>query len=988
MKRSFPQRLARELGRIPRNVRRFFSRIGQPPQALKKTTEPVDRYQAWITKTEPSLAQLEAQSRESAAWSERPKISLLIPVFETASQFLDELFRSILAQTYNNWEACVVDANSANEPLLRRWAEIDSRIYLQRLQTNLGIAENTNHALKDATGDFVALVDHDDVLPPFALYQLTATIRSNPDAEIFYSDEDRFTVAGRRSNPFFKPEWSPELLYSCMYLGHLTAYKREFALHLGGFRKEFDLSQDYDFALRAVEQARKIVHLPHVLYHWREHAASGASGGKPEARKTNLAALADAVQRRGLAAEVVETPAANRVRMLLREKPIVSIVIPTDSSERAIKCARDLVAQTDYEPVEFIVVTRSGLINKLRTSFTAGGNVRFVAYNEPFNFSRKCNLGAAESTGERLIFLNDDVEPTERGWVEHVIEPLENPEVGAVAPKLLYGDGRVQHAGLVTGVRDLIGTAFHHQPGGSRIHANFVQSMRDVSALSGACLAMRRDDFSRLGGFDETNTPISHSDVDLCFRVRAAGLRCVYTPFATLTHTGRASSDLPDMPVKPALDKASVYLLNRWGKYVTHDPFFTENMRDWLFSDSPVPIRMFARNQDPPTPSQLDLLFVTPDLTRSGAPLLLFHLAQWCRLNGFFVTVVAATDGPLRQQFVAAEIPLIVDPLSSGDHPSLGRLIGKFSAVIANTIKSAQVIRLAHAQGVPALWWVHETKLGEQFLGKDLRIKETLPLASLLVAPSECSLAVYRQYAGEKICALRSGIPDFHLEVKSDRQPTDRIQFLMLGTIEKRKGQDVFIEAIRRMDPSVAKKAQFRIVGNGTEAEFVERIRAATGEISNLEVSDPMSHEESLSLLAGADVLVCASRDESMPLTILEAMCFGKTIIATTVGGIPEYLSDGSNALLLPAEDPFALVTAMERVIRDPAEAKNLGINARTLFETHHTIGDFGCRFVALVESVVNQRKGSRESPGPGDAVVPPQDVITESRASSAISPT
>lgn len=985
MKRSFPQRLARELGRVPRNVGRFFNRIGRSARA-KKAIESLDRYQAWIAKNEPEPAELEAQTRESADWNERPKISLLLPVFETVPRFLDELFRSILAQTYDNWEARVVDANSTNEQLLRRWAAADPRIHVERLPANLGIAENTNRALQSAQADFIALVDHDDVLAPFALYQLASAVRANPEAEIFYSDEDRLTAAGKRGTPFFKPEWSPELLYSCMYLGHLTAYKRDFALQLGGFRREFDLSQDYDFALRAVERARKIVHIPHVLYHWREHPASGATGGKPEARKTNLAALADAVQRRGLAAEVVEMPAANRVRIVMTERPSVSIVIPTDSPERATKCATDLVAQTDYAPVEFIIVTRSGLMNKLRTSFTISSNVRFVAYNEPFNFSRKCNLGAAAATGQRLIFLNDDVEPMEPSWVEDVIEPLENPQVGAVAPKLLYADGRVQHAGLVTGVRNLVGTAFHRQPGATRMHANFVQSMRNVSALSGACLALRRDDFAQLGGFNETNTPISHSDVDLCFRVRAAGMRCIYTPFTALIHTGRASTDLPDAPAKSAMDKANIHLLNRWGEYVTHDPFFTDNMRDWLFTDSPVPIRMFARNQDPATPAQLDLLFVTPDLTISGAPLLLFHLAQWCRANGFFVTVVATADGPLRENFIAAEIPLIIDPLSGSEHPSLGRLLANFDVVIANTIKSAHVIRLAHRERVPALWWIHETKLGEQFLRKDPRIRGTLALASLVVAPSERSLAVYREYAGSKICTLRSGIPDFHLAVKPSPQPPGRLQFLMLGTIEKRKGQDVFIDAIRRMDPALADKAFFRIIGSGTETEFIECVRGATGEIPNLEMSGPIPHEQGLSLLAGIDVLVCASRDESMPLTILEAMSFGKTIIATTAGGIPEYLTDGINALLVPTEDAAALSAAMEGLIRDPAAARNMGASARALFETRHTIGDFGCSFAALVESIVNRSRASAELAA-DNAVVPKTELMADSSAHSAVPP-
>ena len=370
---------------------------------------------------------------------------------------------------------------------LRRWTKTTKRIRVQRIEANLGISGNTNRALRVATGDFIALVDHDDVLAPFALYELANAIRRRPTADIFYSDEDRLTESGERARPFFKPEWSPELLYSFMYIGHLTAYRRELALAVGGFRQQFDLSQDYDFALRATEQAREIVHIPHVLYHWREHAASAASGGKPEARKTNIAALVDAVKRRGLDAEVLEYPTANRVRMCLPKAIRVSVIIPTDSSTRAEKCARDLPAASDYPNAEFIIVTSTELIEQLRRLAEPdqqSSSVRRVRC--AFQLFRKMQCGGCEQRGgERIIFLNDDVEAGQRDWIENLIEPLENQQVGAAAPKLLYPTGRIQHAGLVTGVRGLVGTALHQWPGDSVDYTNFAQSMRTVSALSG-----------------------------------------------------------------------------------------------------------------------------------------------------------------------------------------------------------------------------------------------------------------------------------------------------------------------------------------------------------------------------------------------------------------------------------------------------------------------------------------------------------------------
>ena len=452
-KRTVAERVAREFARTKRRARRVLR--GPEPAEIpaQKAEQPEERYKNWITEHEPIPEQLEQQRRESVAWEDRPKISLLIPVFNTPAKFLDELLESLVAQTYENWEACIVDGGSteqATSNALRQWEKSEPRIQPQRLEQNLGVSENTNRALRNATGDFIALVDHDDRLPPFALYELAAAIRREAGAEIFYSDEDRLSEGGVRGKPFFKPEWSPELLFSFMYVGHLTAYRRAFALELGGFRKEFDLSQDYDFALRATELAKKIVHIPHVLYHWREHPASGAAGGKPEARKTNLAALAAAVRRRGWDADVIEYPTANRVRMRLPRPRRVSVIIPTDSPIRAKTCARDLPAATAYADAEFVIVTNSTLIEQLRAaSEEVGDRVRLVPFDKPFNFSAKCNAGARAATGECLIFFNDDVEATQGDWIENVIEPLENPEVGAVSPKLVYTTGKIQRGELV-----------------------------------------------------------------------------------------------------------------------------------------------------------------------------------------------------------------------------------------------------------------------------------------------------------------------------------------------------------------------------------------------------------------------------------------------------------------------------------------------------------------------------------------------------------
>jgi GT2 family glycosyltransferase/glycosyltransferase involved in cell wall biosynthesis len=973
-RRSLPERIVREIARVPRNLRRLVRPSLPMPDQSGAIITVEQRYARWIADHEPSAHGLEKQRTDSAKWSTRPKISLLVPIFDPLPKFLDELLGSIQQQTYGNWEACLVDGGSesaTSAALLKRWEKNDSRVRLERLPKNLGVAENTNRALRMATGDFTALVDHDDLLPPFALFELASAIRQHPAADIFYSDEDRLRN-GRRVSPFFKPEWSPDLLYSFMYLGHLTVYRRQFAVELRGFRKEFDLSQDYDFALRATECARQIVHIPHVLYHWREHAASGASGGKPEARKTNISALADAVKRRGLDAEVIEYPTANRVRMRMRNSPRVSVIIPTDSPVRAEKCARDLPAVTGYPEVEFIIVTRTALSERLHTTgVPINDRARFVAFDKPFNFSAKCNVGAQVATGRRLIFLNDDVEANQRDWIENVIEPLENREVGAVSPKLIYPTGRIQHAGLVTGVRGLVDTALHEWPADSVNYINYAQSMRTVSALSAACLAIRRDDFIRLRGFDEMDTPIAHSDLDLCFKIREAGLRCVYTPFASMTHHGHASIGAQPKATLP--DKSSVFLLRRWAAFTCRDPYYTENMRDWLGPDSPRPVRMFGARNLPVKSSARDFVLVSHELSLSGAPLMVCHLAKWCKARDIFVVVMSPSDGPLRDKFTEAEIPVIIDPLlatgyetitrfSRGapvkSHSSFIKLAREFDCLVVSTICGAPLIQDARQAGIPNIWWIHEGTVGDQFLKRNSSLGAIPRLADLIITPDKRSSRIYQPFADRPVRVLPYGIPDVASKVAEwNKRRAEPLRFLLLGTIEERKGQQTFLEALRRLPADVLNGCEFLIVGRPHDANLAGEIRRAEKTFPSVVYQESVSHADALGLIGGVDVMVCASWEETGPLTLIEGLALGKAVLSTRVGIVGETLISGKEALFVEAGDSAGFASAIDRLVREPDLVKSLQASSRAAYEKYFTLDRFGTEFVALLEETISSTK-------------------------------
>jgi GT2 family glycosyltransferase len=983
VERPIAEKIVREIGRLPRNLRRMFLPKTKSAPSKQSTAppvvDPVERYAAWIREHEPDADALDEQRRAALSWVKRPKISLLLPVHNTAPKFLDEMLSSVCGQTYDNWEVCLVDGGSGNSEtleILKRWEAREPRFHIGYLPQNLGIAENTNRALELATGDFVAFVDHDDLLAPFALYELAKAIRESPDTQIFYSEEDRWSEKGIRHSPFFKPEWSPELLQSFMYFGHLTAYRRDLVVTLGGFRKEFDLSQDYDFALRATERTHAIQHIPHVLYHWREHAASGNLGGKPEARKTNLAALHDAMQRRGLNAEVLEYPTANRARMKITNWPCVSIIIPTDSASRTEACTRELPQQTDYPALEIVLVTNSALIAAVSKKVAAGTNVRFVAFDQPFNFSAKCNRGARAASGERLIFFNDDVESGQRDWIQNLIEPLENSQVGAVAPKMIYGDGKIQHAGLVMGVRGLIGTAFHQWNAASVDYFNLAQSMRNVSVLSGACLAMRREDFFRLGEFDETNTPVSHSDTDLCFKIRQDGMRCVYTPFATMIHRGHVSiGGSEDRTKARSCDKSSIFLLKRWTGFTCRDPYYTENMRDWLYADSPTPIRMFAPEFSSVPTSSRDLLFVSHDLTWSGAPIILLHVAKWCQERGVFVVVMSPEDGPLREKFVEAGIPVIVDPLVATGNESSTKFARNFDCLVASTIFGAPAIGAAQRQTIPHIWWIHEGLVGEHCLRRDAKLRTTVSLADFIVTPDTHSSLIYQRFASRPIRRLLYGIPDVADKFRGRPQrKTGPPRFLLLGTIEHRKGQEIFLDALRKLPRSVLERAHFQIVGRPNDLKITRHIEAAAAAYSSLTFHSYVAHDDALALIRDADVMVSASWDETGPITLMEGMALGKAILSTGVGAVGEKLVSGEDGLLFKPGDAQRLATAIERLVGEPELLEKLGRNSRKAYEKYFTLDRFGADFLKLVEEAISS-----------SGQLQPQTAVTSMRASEAI---
>jgi O-antigen biosynthesis protein len=517
-----------------------------------------------------------------------PLFSILTPVYETPADVLEKMLRSARRQSFADWELCLVDDGSKQphvREILDRAQRRDPRIQVRHRSGNDGIVAASNEALAMARGEFIALLDHDDLLHPDALAHVAEAIAGNPEADYVYTDEDKVDPAGHHSAPFFKPDWSPERMRTQMFTCHLSVMRRSLVEEVGGFDPDFEGSQDWDLVLKVTERARAVVHVPRILYHWRTLESSAASGGeaKPWAFEAGSRAVQAHCDRIGMQATVERDPDPGVLHLepKLEAEPLVSIVIPTAGQVRDVRfepkvlvvnCVRSILEQSTYSNFEIVCVAHASVPpSVLQELHEIGGErLRIVPYDAPFNFSAKINLGAVRSEGEHLLLLNDDIEVSTPNWLERMVMYSQREEIGAVGGKLLWGDGRLQHVG-VDFDEGLPGHTYRGFANDFKGYANSVRIARNCLAVTGAALMTRRAVFEELGGLTGS-FPVNFNDVDYCLKVHASGRRIVYDPDLVLCHF-ESSSRLPEVE-----EWEKELLVERWRHLAAVDPYGNPNL--------------------------------------------------------------------------------------------------------------------------------------------------------------------------------------------------------------------------------------------------------------------------------------------------------------------------------------------------------------------------------------------------------------------------
>ena len=573
---------------------RFLGEIARRFHRNRRTADSSGTNSAYMEWIRAQRAATHARVRPAAATDPRrfgPRISILLPVHDPPVEFLDEAVQSVRGQSYGAWELCIVDDASKNprvRDLIREYAAGDTRIRVTLLDRNAGISGASNAALELATGEWVVLLDHDDLLSQDALYWLAETIRRKPAAKIVYSDEDKIGPGGDRESPYFKPDWNRTLFYSHHLLAHMAAYENALVRSVGGFRSEFDGAQDYDLALRCVEQVSdsEIVHIPRVLYHWRIHDKSTAKAdgdAKPHAMLKGEKALNEHFARTDTPARAHLTGHGYRVRYKLPEPPpLASIVILTkDKYSLLSRCINSLLAETDYPHFEILLID-NGTKDEKALGFLAEapqrGNIRVIRDEGTFNFSRLNNRAVALAQGDVVVLLNNDTEVINDSWLREMVSLAVQPKIGAVGALLLFRDGTVQHGGVVLGINNWAGHAHKHYPGNSPGHAGRLALSSEFSAVTGACLAVRRSTYIAEGGLDE-ELSVACNDIDFCLRLRERGYRNVFTPFAQLYHHESASRGSDKHFANRVRHEEELRLMRaRWGERLLADPHYNPNL--------------------------------------------------------------------------------------------------------------------------------------------------------------------------------------------------------------------------------------------------------------------------------------------------------------------------------------------------------------------------------------------------------------------------
>jgi len=961
--RAASQKVARKAKNKARHVLRRLVRsraVGGAACSYFTPPAAVEVYDAWRAANAESPHRADRLREALASIHQPPTFSILVPVYNTPAGLLDEAVRSVIAQVYPHWELILADDASTDPGLadyLAQGLPVDPRIRVVRREANGNISAATNTAAEHATGEFFVLLDHDDLLHPDALARLAVCVMRQPDVDMVYSDDDKTDLAGGRFAPQFKPDWSPELLLSFCYTGHLSAVRADLYRRVGGMRLGFEGSQDHDFWLRASERARRIEHIPQVLYHWRVLPGSTAASGheKPHSFEAGRRAVEEAFHRRGVPCRVEQPSWAVAAGcgvfqpVMPDDGPSVALLIATKNQKKLLQTLLRSLERTTYRNYRVYIIDNES--DDPETLDYLAGLPHTVLHipnvDGRFNYAAIHNAAVARLDEDLVVFLNNDVEVIEPRWLSQMVGWSMLPGVGAVGARLLYGDRRIQHAGIVHGLHEgLAGHAFKLLPWWDGGAMGLARASRDCLAVTAACMLTPRKLFLRMDGFNEVDFGVAYNDADYGYRLHDAGLRSVLCAEAELFHHEGATRGFGDNPREEA-NYRRIHGHRR-------DPYFSPHLdpQSEAFTLKPTVVPVVT------TDAPVRVLAVSHNLNWEGASRFELELTTGLKASGDVdPIVVSPVDGPLRDEYAKAGIDVRIDPsLVSlfGGEASYAEARRRTADLMteqgcrvlhANTLQGFWAVDAAREAGVPSVWSIHESEAWQTYFDQFPPEIARIALGSMsapyrVVFTARSSAEVWKDLDSQHNFGLvryALNVRRFEREMEGVTRDAARealglgsgeICVLLLGTVCDRKGQHDLVNAFRLMSDAGASRVRCIVVGARDTLEYSRELRRMAAELApgrrgRFHIVDETG--ATAAYWQAADVFCCTSRVESYPHVIQEAMGRGLPIVTTPVYGIPEQVRPGLNGLFFNPGDARTLAKHLDTLTRDDARRRAMG---------------------------------------------------------------
>lgn len=984
-------------GKFPRNltelkycVYKFNNIIKQKNFDIDSMNIIKDSYDIWMLKNTIDDRKRFIIKSDIENYIYKPLISIVMPAYKSDETLLVEAINSIINQLYDNWELWIVDDCTPND-IIKKVVDryTDKRINLYRMDKNSHISIATNKGAEKSKGEFIFLMDHDDLISEDCLYEVVKVLNKNKNIDIVYSDDDKITMEGKRYSPQFKPDFSPELLLSYMYFSHIFVIRKSVFDEVKGCREGYEGSQDYDLALRLTEKTDKVYHIPKILYHWRATPNSTASSTqtKPYSIVNGLKAVEDAIIRRGLKAkaEIPEFAQKGNLGIFTLKyasdlNPKISIIIPNKNNRDILKrCIDSIISKSTYTNYEIIIVDNDS-DDQLTLKYLDSLNFKIIKcsnINNEFNFSRMVNIGVENSEGDYIVLLNNDTEVISGSWLENMLVYMTIDKVGIVGSKLLYPDKIVQHAGVILKMGNgIAGHAFKLIADWDGGYLSYAKVARNYSAVTAACFMTSKKIYYEVNKFDEIDFKVSYNDVDFCLKVLEKGYRIVYSPESLLYHYEGKTRGVEQ--TGHFSDPREEYnLINKWdinSKFC--DRYYNVNLSLNTERFDVDCKKVFSDRK-----KQLNILLVSHNLNYEGAPLVQFNICKNLIDKGYNFRVLSPKDGPLKADYENLGIKIIIVDFSYEKNLITKKEYFKFldnvkeklygtsiDIIYSNTIETFWGVKLGEILNIPTIWGIHESvnfKTYFSTLNYDI-IEEAITKfksATKVVFVSKATEKMYKDLDTFNFATIKNGVDIDRIETfktnfnpnklkEQMKIPNDAVVVSIIGTVCMRKGQKIFVEAANKIIKETNKNIFFNIVG-ARESLYLNEIRQF---ISDNDINERVNIISECSdvykYYSISDIFVCASFEESSPLVILEAMAFEIPIVSTDVFGIPELVRDKREALLTSPGDFQKLADLILVLLDNKDLRKELSYNAYYRLKTYFTIDKMIQNYSILFQEV------------------------------------